>query len=338
MKQTVMKHVISEPRSDRVCIRSPTAMCKLATRVRRTRTCARHAARTRERTNASCLRFSTPRSTTTTSTSTGERSSPPRRKPHGPCVSGISSLRFESCFTARAKDGCFPTPRAGVPVASISRFTRDERDGDIRLGVVKRLAPEIGVRIDRDAPIRRFPRAHPDRFRATHTDPCFHTEKFSQLTARPPASSVSPRVTGTSSSLPTSPSSYPRVAFSPRYVSDPRTEVEVPHARRFPAGVRRRDSTIALSVCAAESNVWMRAVVFQSLPAQAFPPPACAVTIPTRPIPDDLIPPSPTRPSGAVSACSSPAAGCTTPSTGPNRTSCCTGACPVPTTRGGFAS
>lgn len=245
MKQTVMKHVISEPRSDRVCIRSPTAMCKLATRVRRTRTCARHAARTRERTNASCLRFSTPRSTTTTSTSTGERSSPPRRKPHGPCVSGISSLRFESCFTARAKDGCFPTPRAGVPVASISRFTRDERDGDIRWGVMKRLAPEIGVRIDRDAPIRRFPRAHPDRFRATHTDPCFHTEKFSQLTARPPASSVSPRVTGTSSSLPTSPSSYPRVAFSPRYVSDPRTKVEVSHARRFPAGVRRRDSTIA---------------------------------------------------------------------------------------------
>ena len=111
--------------------------------------------------------------------------------------------------------------------------------------LVKRLAPEIGVRIDRDAPIRRFPRAHPDRFRATHTDPCFHTEKFSQLTARPPASSVSPRVTGTSSSLPTSPSSYPRVAFSPRYVSDPRTKVEVSHARRFPAGVRRRDSTIA---------------------------------------------------------------------------------------------
>lgn len=35
----------------------------------------------------------------------------------------------------------------------------------------------------------------------------------------------------------------------------------------------------------------MRAVVFQSLPAEAFQPPACAVTIPTRPIPDDLIPP-----------------------------------------------
>ena len=134
-------------------------MCKLATRVRRTRTCARHAARTRERTNASCLRFSTPRSTTTTSTSTGERSSPPRRKPHGPCVSGISSLRFESCFTARAKDGCFPTPRAGVPVASISRFTRDERDGDIRLGACE----AFGARNRRSDRSRRADTAVPAR-------------------------------------------------------------------------------------------------------------------------------------------------------------------------------
>ena len=36
------------------------------------------------------------------------------------------------------------------------------------------------------------------------------------------------------------------------------------------------------------------------------------------------------RRSGAVSACSSPAAGCTTPSTGPSPTSCSTGACAVP--------
>ena len=43
------------------------------------------------------------------------------------------------------------------------------------------------------------------------------------------------------------------------------------------------------------------------------------------------------RRSGAVSACSSPAVGCTTPSTGPSPTSCCTGASPVPLPRALFS-
>jgi len=44
------------------------------------------------------------------------------------------------------------------------------------------------------------------------------------------------------------------------------------------------------------------------------------------------------RRSGAVSACSSPAVGCTTPSTGPSPTSCCTGAPPAAVPRALFSN
>ena len=50
-----------------------------------------------------------------------------------------------------------------------------------------------------------------------------------------------------------------------------------------------------------------------------------------------FFPPLSHRRSGAVSACSSPAGGCTTPSTGPSPTSCCTGASPVPLPRALFS-
>ena len=124
---------------------------------------------------------------------------------------------------------------------------------------------------------------------------------------------------GTSSSPRTSPSSCPRVAFSPRCVardrpaSPPAPSAVLRSRRRFAAHARFRSGQHTFSK--------RRRRAANARSGTPSPP---------------ILTPSPRPPrryrrlSGAGSACSSPADGSTTPSTGRSPTSCCTGAWGAP--------
>ena len=232
--------------------------------------------------------------------------------------------RFDALFDLLHADE--PRSRAKVAGSPALDGTRDGHDGDAPRDIGLLRGPRyarytrssacvsIGTRRDVSAG------AFPARASLGIAEPAAYPfEIGSPLTSLPPL----PPSTDTSCFPPTSPSSCPRVACSPKYVSEPRygsTPPPCPNpgdtearcrdrfaAARDPFPWRLRGSSVRLLVatrarCAKRAAELTRASLFPSLSH---------------------------RRSGAVSACSSPAAGCTTPSTGPSPTSCCTGASPV---------
>ena len=184
--------------------------------------------------------FSTPRSTTTTSTSTGAHA--PRRGcfPARARVPGIWPT-LEFCASRAKARGVSPrdaTSPVGPPSDAFERPDAQRADHPSTRRPLKAYgALRISIRLAaRIAPV----------FRARARSKCYPSYATgAQLTdpSFPPPSPVS----GTSSSPPTSPSSFPRVAFSPRCVArdiprsiDPRRPVS--GHRAHPACPRFRDT------------------------------------------------------------------------------------------------
>lgn len=162
--------------------------------------------------STTCRRFSTPRSTTTTSTSTGTCASACDVFPR-------ASMRYSFRCTRRT---AFAREVAGSPALG---GTRDGHDGDAPrdIGLVRgpryarytRSSACVSIGTRRDVSAGAFPA----RASLGIAEPAAYPfEIGSPLTSLPPL----PPSTDTSCFPPTSPSSCLRVACSPRYVSEPR--------------------------------------------------------------------------------------------------------------------
>ena len=212
--------------------------------------------------------------------------------------------------------------------------TRDGHDGDAPrdIGLVRgpryarytRSSACVSIGTRRDVSAGAFPA----RASLGIAEPAAYPfEIGSPLTSLPPP----PPSTDTSCFPPTSPSSCLRVACSPRYVSEPRygsTPPPRPNAGDTEARCRNR--------IAAALDPLPLAREFRATPRSTRARRAKRTAELTRAsgFPSSLS----DRRSGAVSACSSPAVGCTTPSTGPSPTSCCTGAPPAAVPRALFSN
>ena len=176
------------------------------------------------------------------------------------------------------------------------------------------------------SPPARFPRARASGSRSVPA--AYPFEIASPLTSLPPL----PPSTDTSCFPPTSPSCCLRVACSPRYVSEPRYgSTPTPRPNAGDTEARCRDRIAA----ARDPTRSPRARAGVSRNSSS---PRARVARSARLTRASPFPSLSHRRSGAVSACSSPAVGCTTPSTGPSPTSCCTGAPPAAVPRALFSN
>jgi hypothetical protein len=209
--------------------------------------------------------------------------------------------------------GTTAMPRA----ISESRAVLDARDTRVRARACR------SARVATSSPAR-FPRARASGSRSVPA--AYPFEIGSPLTLLPPL----PPSTDTSCFPPTSPSSCPRVACSPRYVSEPRYgSTPTPRPNAGDTEARCRDRIAA----ARDPTRSPRARAGVSRDSSS---PRARVARSARLTRASPFPSLSHRRSGAVSACSSPAVGCTTPSTGPSPTSCCTGASPAARFRARF--
>jgi len=213
--------------------------------------------------------------------------------------------------------------------------TRDGHDGDAPrdIGLVRgpryarytRSSACVSIGTRRDVSAGAFPA----RASLGIAEPAAYPfEIGSPLTSLPPL----PPSTDTSCFPPTSPSSCLRVACSPRYVSEPRYgSTPPPRPNAGDTEARCRDRIAA----ARDPTRSPRARAGVSRDSSS---PRARVARSARLTRASPFPSLSHRRSGAVSACSSPAVGCTTPSTGPSPTSCCTGAPPAAVPRALFSN